>query len=267
MDKKTFEKIEKVLSEEPKLIEIKKPTFHTQAKKIIFVGDTHGDLEVSKKVVKDYLKPGNIIVFLGDYVDRGPFSRENLDFLLETKIKNPEKIYILQGNHEGHRILPFSPADFWQNLNKEEYQIYTSVVERFPLIAITKDIIALHGVLPDLKITRPGLAKEINKIKLGSQEWEQIVWGDFVDQEGEYLGTDTFTGRSQFGRDYFSKLMGRFNKKVLIRAHQPAAPQYMFDDRCLTIFTSSAYPRERTIAILDFEEEIKTAKDLELIKI
>ncbi|PJA83945.1 MAG: serine/threonine protein phosphatase, partial [Candidatus Nealsonbacteria bacterium CG_4_9_14_3_um_filter_37_29] len=47
-----------------KLIEIKK------AKKVIFVGDTHGDLEASQKIIKDYLKPENKFVFLGDYVDR-----------------------------------------------------------------------------------------------------------------------------------------------------------------------------------------------------
>ena len=62
------------------------------AKRIIFVGDTHGDLEASQKVVKEYLKPGNKIVFLGDYVDRGPYSKENLDFLLEIKVKNPKQI-------------------------------------------------------------------------------------------------------------------------------------------------------------------------------
>jgi len=55
-----------------KLIEIKK------AKKIIFVGDTHGDLDASQKVIKDYLKEGNKIVFLGDYVDRGPFREKIL---------------------------------------------------------------------------------------------------------------------------------------------------------------------------------------------
>jgi hypothetical protein len=41
----------------------------------------------------------------------------------------------------------------------------------------------------------------------------------------------------------------------------------MFDDKCLTIFTSSAYFRERTIAIFNFEKRIKTAKDLEIITI
>jgi len=38
--------------QEPKLIEIK------EMKKIIFVGDTHGDLETSQKIIKNYLKPG-----------------------------------------------------------------------------------------------------------------------------------------------------------------------------------------------------------------
>jgi len=111
----------------PNLIEIK------TAKKVIFVGDTHGDLEASQKIIRNYLKEGNKIVFLGDYVDRGPFSKENLDFLLEQKEKYPEQIFLLQGNHEGHRILKFSPAEFWESLTNEEYQKYAKIVEKFPL--------------------------------------------------------------------------------------------------------------------------------------
>ena len=239
-----------------KIIEIKK------TKKVIFVGDTHGDLEVSKKVIKDYLKPGNKIVFLGDYVDRGPYSKENLDFLLEQKQKYPNQIYLLQGNHEGHHILEFSPANFWQSLSAREYKKYCSIVERLPLAFIIDNIIALHGVLPDVENLT-----EINKIKLGSEKWQQITWGDFIDKPGNYLGVDPFTGRPQFGRDWFSDLMKRFNKKVLIRSHQPFAPKFLFNNRCLTIFTSAAYTRERTIAIADLSKPIKTAKDLEIIKI
>jgi len=122
--------------DERKLIEIKK------VRKVIFVGDTHGDLEVSQKVIKDYLKPGNKIVFLGDYVDRGPQSKENLDFLLEIKAKNLNQIYLLQGNHEGHHILKFSSADFWKSLSKEEYEKYCSITrERTIAIAdLSKEI-------------------------------------------------------------------------------------------------------------------------------
>lgn len=43
---------------EKKLIEIEK------AKKIIFVGDTHGDLETNQKMIKNYLKERDIENFL-----------------------------------------------------------------------------------------------------------------------------------------------------------------------------------------------------------
>lgn len=132
------EKIKNILEKEGKLIEVKK------AKRIIFVGDTHGDLEASKNIIKNYLKSSNKIVFLGDYIDKGPRSKENLDFLLKVKVENPEKIYLLQGNHEGHHILKFSPADFWEKLLPEEYQKYCSIVEKLPLVVIVKDIIALR---------------------------------------------------------------------------------------------------------------------------
>jgi protein phosphatase len=238
------------------LIEIK------NAKRIIFVGDTHGDLEASKKVIKNYLKEGNKIVFLGDYVDRGPFSKENLDFLLEQREKNPDKIFLLQGNHEGHRILKFSPAEFWESLSEKEYQKYSQIVEKFPLAVVVKDIIALHGALPEIE-----KLEDFKKIKIGDENWFRICWGDFLGEPGEELGIDPLTGRPQFGRDYFFKIMEKINKRVLIRSHDPSAPQLMYDDRCLTIFTSSAYSKERIIAIADFSKEIKTARDLELKKL
>jgi len=239
-----------------KLIEIQK------AKKIIFVGDTHGDLEVSQKVIKEFLKPQNKIVFLGDYVDRGPFSKESLNFLLEQKEKFPDQIFLLQGNHEGHRILKFSPAEFWESLSKKDYQKYSQVVESFPLAVVAKDIIALHGALPKIE-----KLEDFEKIKIGDENWFRVCWGDFLDEPGEELGIDPFTGRPQFGKNYFLKIMEKLKKSVLVRSHQPNAPKFMFDDRCLTIFSSSAYDREREIAIFDFEKEIKTARDLEIKRI
>ncbi len=238
--------------EEPRLIEIK------DAEKIIFVGDTHGDLEASQKVVRDYLKPGNVLIFLGDYVDRGFYSKENLNFLLKAKVDNPSQIYLLQGNHEGHRILEISPANFWQGLDSESYNLYASIVERFSLVAVTKDIIALHGVLPDVENL-----EAINQIELGSEKWEQITWGDFTEQQGEQLAFIS-AGRPLFGRDWFLRIMNKLDKKVLIRSHQPRAPQFMFNNRCLTIFTSSAYGRERTIAIVDLSKPLRDARDLEI---
>ncbi len=230
-----------------------------KTKKIIYVGDTHGDLGASVKVVNTYLKLGNVLVFLGDYVDRGPASKENLDFLIEKKQEFPNQLYLLSGNHEGYRIHDFHPADFWQRLAKSEYEKYGAIVENFPFVFASKQIIALHGALPDVKNL-----KEIDNITLGSANWEKICWGDFREVPGKRLMA---SGRPLFGQDWFFKIMEKLNMQVLIRSHQPNCPEFMFNDRCLTIFTSSAYGRKRTIAIHDLRKKIKTARDLEVVEI
>jgi len=241
----------------PRLISVQK------ADKIIYIGDTHGDLDASVKVVNTYLKPGNVLVFLGDYVDRGPASKENIDFLLEKKKEFSNQLYLLEGNHEGFRILSFLPADFWTGLTENEHEKYNAIVENFPFVFASKQIIALHGALPDIKNL-----KEVDDITLGSTNWKEICWGDFREDSGKRLMSDFANrGRPVFGRDWFFEIMERLNMQVLIRSHQPDCPELMFDDRCLTIFTSSAYGRKRTIAIYNLQKKIKTARDLEIVEI
>ncbi|MFW6013246.1 MAG: metallophosphoesterase, partial [Candidatus Bipolaricaulota bacterium] len=83
-----FENLAKVLSKEGNLVE---PNVTGD---LIFVGDTHGDLQASRKVIEKYLNNDNVIVFLGDYVDRGPKSRENLHYLLTNKLNYPQNLYL-----------------------------------------------------------------------------------------------------------------------------------------------------------------------------
>ncbi len=241
-----------LFSKESRLIEIKK------AQTIIFIGDTHGDLEASQKVIKDYLKTENTIVFLGDYVDRGKQSKENLDFLIKTKVENPNQVYLLQGNHEGHRIAKIVPANFWDNLNKEDYEKYAWVVEKMPFAITVNGILALHGSLPDIE-----KIEQINDIKLGSKPWTSLIWGNFS-EDIEESTINPYNNRPVYGKNYFFKLMERFEKNILIRSHQHFAPALMFNNKCLTLYTSSAYNRQRTIAIADFGKKINDAKDLEV---
>ncbi len=258
----TREETRKLLNEAEKRFASEARLIQLEAGKAVFVGDTHGDLEASRKIIRKYLTPDNKLVFLGDYVDRGPASLENINFLLGQKIKHPDSLYLLMGNHEGHAVFSFHPADFWEGLDTELYQRYGEVLSGLPLAVSTPNgIIALHGALPDVSDV-----EDISRIKPGSPEWHQITWGDWQDRIGGFLGIDPYTGRPKFGRGWFEEIMSRLGKSVLIRSHQPDAPPVMYDGRCLTIFTSSVYNHyvaERTIALVDLAETVGTVDNIE----
>lgn len=63
------------------------------------IGDIHGCC-VALTTLLDQVapKPGDRLVFLGDYIDRGPASREVVETLLN--LKNETRTVFLRGNHE-----------------------------------------------------------------------------------------------------------------------------------------------------------------------
>lgn len=229
-------------------------------KTVVFVGDTHGDSEASEFIISRFLQADHVIVFLGDYVDRGPDSEGNLELLLRTKIQYPDRIFLLMGNHEAWTVEPFSPADFWRRLPPDEARAYGEVLTALPFAAHhPAGVLALHGAFPDVE-----RLEEITGIKLGSFDWRKITWGDWVDAPGYVVDPGAF-GRPAFGRDYFEEMLRRLGLKVLVRSHQPFAPLYLFEDRCLTIFTSLAYGgTERMVAVLRPGRVVRSARDLEL---
>ena len=83
-----------------------RPLFTLSAKKnqeiqsnIIAFGDVHGYDKAAASAV-DLAETLNVkAIFLGDYVDRGPFSMKTLLVLADAKQRHPEWEFLL-GNHE-----------------------------------------------------------------------------------------------------------------------------------------------------------------------
>lgn len=68
-------------------------------KKYFAVGDVHGCFEELEALIERLpLDSNSVLVFLGDYVDRGPESKSVIDFIIELKKKH--RVVALKGNHE-----------------------------------------------------------------------------------------------------------------------------------------------------------------------
>ncbi|MBX3181205.1 MAG: serine/threonine protein phosphatase [Polyangiaceae bacterium] len=66
------------------------------------IGDIHGDLRALFKLLSCFptLDPGDTLVFLGDYLDRGPSSAQVVDYLRRLPTTTPARVVTLRGNHE-----------------------------------------------------------------------------------------------------------------------------------------------------------------------
>ena len=73
-----------------------------QYKRILAVGDVHGMYEKLKALMEIIqLNPAkDLLIFLGDYIDRGPQSLEALDYVMALNKQYPERAIPLLGNHE-----------------------------------------------------------------------------------------------------------------------------------------------------------------------
>ena len=79
--------------------------------RLIAIGDIHGCFSSLKKLIEDKIniQDKDRIVFLGDYIDRGPKSKEALDYIIDLEDKGFD-IVTLMGNHEKMMIDAFKES-------------------------------------------------------------------------------------------------------------------------------------------------------------
>ena len=101
---------------------------------IVFIGDIHSSIHSLWKIIRrldekkgfflDFmnlkLKPCKYIVFLGDFLDRGPYSIETLLIILKLKKENVNNVHIINGNHEN--LVTNSRFGFLEELQSESLQ-------------------------------------------------------------------------------------------------------------------------------------------------
>jgi serine/threonine protein phosphatase 1 len=178
---------------------------------IYAVGDIHGCLDQLEKLL-DCVQPDlerDTLLFVGDYVDRGPDSRGVVDYIIRLRQKYPrEHVICLKGNHEamlldflqgrGRELFLFNGGlstlrnywgDHWDGRKEltlpPEHEIFYRDLKAY---YETPDYIFVHGGL------KPG-------VPLRAQQEEDLLWirGEFI-ASMEDFGRPVIFGHTPFKR-------------------------------------------------------------------
>ncbi|MEM3715127.1 MAG: metallophosphoesterase [Thermoprotei archaeon] len=222
--------------DEPSLIE-------TTAKSALFVGDTHGAVDVTQKVLREYRGVVDLIVFLGDYVDRSDTGLDNLGLILTAKLRDPEHIIVLRGNHESP-ITNYYYGFYEEILAKLGSGFYNQFVELFSVMPYSikvNGVLGLHGGIPrdveDLS--------RITEIQKGDEEPRdpiafQILWNDPSPDIRGFEPSPRGSGIYLFGMDVAEKFLKKNELYMLVRGHEVCPEGYRidFNGLVITVFSS-----------------------------
>lgn len=229
---------------------------------VAFIGDTHGDFETTKSVVKRFFNVDHL-VFLGDYIDREPMkwgSLHNVTYLLFLKCRYPKKIILLKGNHECNYVIPCVPHEFEGGIiqrfgSSRLHKKYVEVFSSMPLMILAHNVFAAHGgILKGADLER---LRKIGKNDLVAIE--SLVWSDPII-------SPTFRGAgNSFNEEDLIKFLDKIKTRVFVRGHDyNTLGISIYGDRCLTIFSSSRYKEMGNggILVARAEKEISSVNDL-----
>src|SRR5207249_4222352 len=115
--------------------------------RVIFVGDTHGAVDVTEAVIDKFWDDADLIVFLGDYVDRSDTSLENLGTVAASLLEDPHRTIMLRGNHESPLTNPYYgfTDEVTKKLGEGSYEKFKEFFQKMPYAVVVNDYLCLHG--------------------------------------------------------------------------------------------------------------------------
>lgn len=179
---------------------------HWQAARVLVIGDIHGHPAVLLRLVElVQIRSCDVVVLLGDYVDRGPDSYGAIEVVKGLVATGGGNVIALRGNHEQmmlDALAGFDPAWYgkmevmptiasYRRANRDGFQLSASrkhvpFLRRLPFYAETPQFIFVHGgVRPD----RPMLA----------QIPHEMVWRRLYKATPHYSGKIVVCGHTPSG--------------------------------------------------------------------
>jgi serine/threonine-protein phosphatase 4 catalytic subunit len=228
-------------------------------------GDIHGqfyDLVELFKVGGEC--PDKNYLFLGDFVDRGYYSVETFLLLLALKVRYPDRITLIRGNHESRQITQvygFYDECLRKYGSVNVWRYCTEIFDYLSLSAIIEDkIFTVHG----------GLSPSINtldQIRVIDRKQEvphdgamcDLMWSDPEELEG--WGLSPRGAGYLFGGDIVAMFNERNDLDLIARAHQLVMEGHrsMFNDALVTVWSAPNYCYRcgNVAAILELDENLE----------
>jgi protein phosphatase len=223
----------------------------------LIVSDLHGDLESLIQILKEsnFLHKMSqashaILIFLGDYGDRGEYSKEVYCTVLKLKLLFPEQIILMRGNHEGPEDLMPSPHDlpveFQIKFGEKWSEAYSKIRHLFAYlynaVIIEERYLIIHGGIPYKAKTVKDIAYA-QVIHPKQRFFEEMLWSDPSEMVEEVSASPRGAGRL-FGEKVTSEALRRFNVKILIRGHEPCEEGFKINHggKVLTLFSRKGEP-------------------------
>ena len=227
-------------------------------------GDIHGqfyDLVELFKVGGEC--PDKNYLFLGDFVDRGYYSVETFLLLLALKVRYPDRITLIRGNHESRQITQvygFYDECLRKYGSVNVWRYCTEIFDYLSLSAIIEDkIFTVHG----------GLSPSINtldQIRVIDRKQEvphdgamcDLMWSDPEEIDG--WGLSPRGAGYLFGGDVVAMFNERNDLDLIARAHQLVMEGHrsMFNDALVTVWSAPNYCYRcgNVASILELDENL-----------
>lgn len=259
-----------------------------QGASVSIFGDIHGNfagfaslasqLQGSGKAKLDAVKdamlqpPADIVIFLGDLVDRGDENLKLLLTVLAWKVQHPDRIFLLRGNHEDENIncrygFEKECRDLFGEDGKKIYRQVNNMFNYLPVAAVLGDFaFCCHGglgpsilSLADVSLldAHKPISLEVPPSTNMDKTAIDLLWADPCEEVDADVNADGFAENSARGMGHVwnaaasRKFLETTGLKIIIRGHEcePAGYLYNHDRQVLTIFSSPAYSENNDAAV------------------
>jgi len=230
---------------------------------VTICGDIHGQFYDLKELFKVGAEcPDTNYLFLGDFVDRGFYSVETFLLLLALKVRYPDRITLIRGNHESRQITQvygFYDECLRKYGSVNVWRYCTEIFDYLSLSALIEDrILCVHG----------GLSPSINtldQIRVIDRKQEvphdgamcDLLWSDPEDGI-EGWGLSPRGAGYLFGGNVVKQFNHTNKLDLICRAHQLVMEgyKYMFDKTLVTVWSAPNYCYRcgNVAAILELDE-------------